>query len=240
MDYHRIYRDFIADRKGKPAPEGYTERHHILPRSLGGSDDPTNLITLTAEDHYFAHLLLAKWLGGSQWGGVHCMAGVSNKATDRRKLFTARYMVGVARRRFAEHKSAMMTGERREHRDRVATLYNEDGRTVTGSRTALALQTGLSIASVSRLCNRKQGRTPTGWFTYSDMAEQARSSKRSTGKRAASNVAGANARRVQRAECGSVYPSLTAASSAWGTNTSNIARAIRSSGNASGSRWAYA
>lgn len=66
MDYERIYRDFIADRRAKPEPKGYSERHHIKPRSLGGTDEPDNLINLTAEDHYFAHLLLAKWLGGSR------------------------------------------------------------------------------------------------------------------------------------------------------------------------------
>lgn len=32
MDYHRIYSDFIKDRRAKePTLEGYVERHHILP-----------------------------------------------------------------------------------------------------------------------------------------------------------------------------------------------------------------
>ena len=60
MNYYRIYGDFIRDRMGKPPPGGYTELHHIYPRCLGGSDEPNNIIQLTPEDHFRAHLLLAK------------------------------------------------------------------------------------------------------------------------------------------------------------------------------------
>jgi hypothetical protein len=34
--------------------------HHILPRSLGGKDNPTNLIKLTYREHWIAHLILWK------------------------------------------------------------------------------------------------------------------------------------------------------------------------------------
>lgn len=37
---------------------GYVERHHIIPKSLGGSDNKDNLVWLTAEEHLNAHLLL--------------------------------------------------------------------------------------------------------------------------------------------------------------------------------------
>lgn len=71
MDYHRIYLDFIKDRRAKePGLAGYSEKHHILPRSLGGDDDAENLIRLTPEDHFVAHLLLAKMHGGKMWAPV--------------------------------------------------------------------------------------------------------------------------------------------------------------------------
>lgn len=38
----------------------YVERHHIVPKSEGGSNKPDNLVNLTAREHYVAHLLLAK------------------------------------------------------------------------------------------------------------------------------------------------------------------------------------
>ena len=38
----------------------YTESHHIIPRSLGGSDEKTNLANLTAREHFICHWLLTK------------------------------------------------------------------------------------------------------------------------------------------------------------------------------------
>jgi hypothetical protein len=45
-------------------PEPYTERHHIIPKSIGGSDDQSNLVRLTAREHFICHLLLPKMLTG--------------------------------------------------------------------------------------------------------------------------------------------------------------------------------
>lgn len=36
----------------------YCEIHHIVPRSFGGSDDNSNLVNLTAREHFIAHKLL--------------------------------------------------------------------------------------------------------------------------------------------------------------------------------------
>jgi len=41
-------------------PTGYLERHHIHPRSMGGSNDSSNIIALTARQHFLAHWLLWK------------------------------------------------------------------------------------------------------------------------------------------------------------------------------------
>ena len=42
----------------------YTESHHIVPRSLGGSDEPDNLVNLTAREHFVCHWLLVKMTTG--------------------------------------------------------------------------------------------------------------------------------------------------------------------------------
>lgn len=36
------------------------ETHHIIPRSMGGTDDADNLIRLTLREHYIAHMMLLK------------------------------------------------------------------------------------------------------------------------------------------------------------------------------------
>lgn len=37
-----------------------TEKHHIIPRSLGGTDAKSNLVRLTLREHFLAHCLLVK------------------------------------------------------------------------------------------------------------------------------------------------------------------------------------
>lgn len=48
----------IIDRAKKRTLEGYGERHHIIPRSLGGDDSSENLVKLSAREHYLVHWLL--------------------------------------------------------------------------------------------------------------------------------------------------------------------------------------
>ena len=40
--------------------EGYVEKHHIIPRCLGGTNDVSNIAVLTPEEHFLAHQLLVK------------------------------------------------------------------------------------------------------------------------------------------------------------------------------------
>jgi len=77
MNYERIYREFIADRMNKqPVKPTYFEKHHIVPKSIGGINAAENIIRLTAEDHIFAHLLLAKWLNTrGMWSAIKYIFG---------------------------------------------------------------------------------------------------------------------------------------------------------------------
>lgn len=50
----------IVDRAKTRVLDGYQEKHHILPRSLGGSDASDNVVSLTAREHFICHLLLTK------------------------------------------------------------------------------------------------------------------------------------------------------------------------------------
>jgi hypothetical protein len=40
--------------------EGYYEKHHIIPKCLGGTDEKTNLVLLPTRVHFIAHALLHK------------------------------------------------------------------------------------------------------------------------------------------------------------------------------------
>lgn len=60
-NYEKQYFDLIeaAKSSNRTKKDGiYYEKHHILPKSLGGTDNEENLVLLTAEEHYNAHYLL--------------------------------------------------------------------------------------------------------------------------------------------------------------------------------------
>lgn len=100
MNYQKIYNDFIQDRKAKEQAlldsGEYFERHHIKPRSLGGTNDASNMIALTAGDHYFAHLCLAMAYGGKMWVAVTAMVNMPG-SSKKRDFITKRRWVNVAR-----------------------------------------------------------------------------------------------------------------------------------------------
>ena len=59
MDYKTHYINLITSRFNRVLdPNVYYERHHIIPKCLGGSNKKENLVYLTAREHYIAHWLL--------------------------------------------------------------------------------------------------------------------------------------------------------------------------------------
>ena len=59
MDYLKIYENLMERSRNRTLHE-YKEKHHIIPKCLGGNDNIDNLVSLTPEEHYIAHLLLVK------------------------------------------------------------------------------------------------------------------------------------------------------------------------------------
>jgi hypothetical protein len=59
MNYLKIYNQLVEKAKTRVL-ECYTEKHHILPKCIGGDDSINNLVSLTPEEHFLAHQLLVK------------------------------------------------------------------------------------------------------------------------------------------------------------------------------------
>ena len=59
MNYYKHYNALIERARGRKL-EGYKEKHHIIPRCMDGTNDSTNIVNLTAREHYLAHILLTK------------------------------------------------------------------------------------------------------------------------------------------------------------------------------------
>ena len=89
MNYQNVYNRLVENAKLRTEISGYKEKHHIFPRSLGGTDDPTNLVDFTAREHFIAHLLLAKIYGGKMIHAVYMMStrdGYTNRTYEKMRL----------------------------------------------------------------------------------------------------------------------------------------------------------
>jgi len=59
--YTKCYEFIINNARNRiHDPSEYYETHHILPRCMGGSNERSNLIKLTAREHFICHILLVK------------------------------------------------------------------------------------------------------------------------------------------------------------------------------------
>ena len=61
--YTKWYFSIISNAQHRDI-SGYTEKHHIIPKSLGGSNKQENLVKLTAREHFICHWLLTKMIKG--------------------------------------------------------------------------------------------------------------------------------------------------------------------------------
>jgi hypothetical protein len=60
LNYQQIYNKIIERGKFRIKPEGYSEKHHILPKCMGGNNFSENLVKLTAREHFLYHWLLCR------------------------------------------------------------------------------------------------------------------------------------------------------------------------------------
>jgi len=74
MNHQKVYESIIQKAKSenrvklRKNQEGYVyyEKHHIIPKCLGGLDDKDNLILLTSKEHYVCHKLLTYIYNGNR------------------------------------------------------------------------------------------------------------------------------------------------------------------------------
>jgi len=88
--YTKTYFNIIRSRQtlNRCKKDSYYESHHIIPRCLGGDNKKTNLVLLTAKEHYICHLLLIKMTEGKARSkmclGLKCLSQMKNHKQQRR------------------------------------------------------------------------------------------------------------------------------------------------------------
>lgn len=61
MNYQKIYNSIIELSQNRKI-SGYTEKHHIIPKCIGGSNDSDNIAILSAREHFICHYILTKFI----------------------------------------------------------------------------------------------------------------------------------------------------------------------------------
>jgi hypothetical protein len=86
--YTRWYQNIITKALQRVNDDGYFEKHHVVPKSLGVTDDESNLVKLTAKEHFICHRLLVKMTEGkakkSMAFAVWQMSSQRNKVSKNR------------------------------------------------------------------------------------------------------------------------------------------------------------
>lgn len=88
MDYQKHY-NLLVKKAQERILEGYVEKHHILPKCLGGGDELSNLVALTPEEHFVAHQLLVKIYPNEPklLFAVHMMCNGNDKIRRNNKMY---------------------------------------------------------------------------------------------------------------------------------------------------------
>jgi len=122
--YTNWYNNIITNAQARTLPKNiYIERHHIIPRSLGGNNEQSNLVKLTAREHFVCHLLLTKMTIGRM----------------RYKMSKALTMI-MSIRRVGDRTNYSITSKWYEHARKLASIvradyWTEERRTVQSIKT---------------------------------------------------------------------------------------------------------
>ena len=86
--YSRWYHSIISNRMNNPIDTSiYGERHHIIPRSMGGNNSKSNIVRLSPKEHFICHLLLVRMTTGrdkvKMSYALRMMSTVKNDLQDR-------------------------------------------------------------------------------------------------------------------------------------------------------------
>jgi len=91
MNWKKIH-DQIINRAKNRLLEGYSERHHIIPKCMGGTNDKKNLVVLTSKEHFIIHKILVE-LYPNERGLVYAAFMMSNMTNTKNKKLKRQYNI---------------------------------------------------------------------------------------------------------------------------------------------------
>lgn len=96
MNYAKAY-DTLVNKARQRVLSGYGEKHHVIPRCMGGSNAKENIVLLTAKEHFLAHKMLVRMHPNVKgvWYALIAMGRIPNFkarifASEREAAYAAR------------------------------------------------------------------------------------------------------------------------------------------------------
>jgi len=117
MNYELHYSRLIKRARNRTIlPNEYKEKHHILPRCIGGTNAKDNLVFLFPEEHLIAHLLLTKMYPDNK-KHIYAANRLVNVYSKTQKVNNKKY--GWLKRKFNEVNSTKTPALRKMYSDRM-------------------------------------------------------------------------------------------------------------------------
>lgn len=127
--YSKWYFSIVEGAKHQDRKTQYTEKHHIIPKSLGGTNKKENIVSLTPREHYICHLLLPRMINESSlkskmWYAAWCLVSLRGRTKERVFRYNSRLFSKV-----------------REERSRIASIartgkkHSEDTKKKIGEKS---------------------------------------------------------------------------------------------------------
>jgi hypothetical protein len=114
--YTSLYYRIIAHRRANPLEANlYGELHHVIPKSMGGSNDHDNLIKLSAREHFICHVLLTKMTAGPD---LYKMKTALIAMCNLRSRWNRRHEFSFNSRLFEKAKTGLVFSD--EHRRKIS------------------------------------------------------------------------------------------------------------------------
>lgn len=117
--YTSVYYNIINKAKSRIiAIDIYTERHHIIPKSLNGTNNSTNLVILTAREHFVCHWLLTKMVTDkNKIKMIYALYCMQCATIDQQRYFNK-----ITSRVFARLKGKLIMSDETKQKLRLANL----------------------------------------------------------------------------------------------------------------------
>lgn len=110
--YTRLIQRALSENRVRSVGS-YYEAHHIVPKCLGGTDDKSNIVLLTAKEHFVAHRVLIRvYPGDSKIAYAYIMMCRMNNGLQSRILPSSRAYQEARELHSSLH---IPTGGRRKH-----------------------------------------------------------------------------------------------------------------------------